>query len=290
MGHGLEKGMGAFAQVLFGPFRIHAETGKVDAGILNGKAGAHEFLASRGHRIARRLRPVDGFYAEEPGLDAIAAAPLHCGAEFGQAPRRIRLGRADCGVAEFAECPCQPFMCQAGEIFHRIVVDVIHQFINVEGGPFDWTEEATGNPVSQPGGAGDGFLFQEGGACQQILEIVEAAPDAFGVRCLQLDGIRADGEPICLVAQTRRLAYSGLQRGARQSRLPQEAVEVGVCRLQQLFRVGEICLEEDTACRVQFVIPAGTFLPVGDKWRMFLEQLHKGGLALGIPWHFFGEI
>ena len=90
--------------------------------------------------------PVEGFDAEDPYFDSVATAFLDGAAKFFEAFFRIRIARIKRGRADFPEYDCQPQSVdslpgKAVQIFFRIIVDFIHQFVAVERRTLDRAEE-----------------------------------------------------------------------------------------------------------------------------------------------------
>ena len=137
-------------------------------------------------------RPCGGFDAERPDFDAVTAASFHDAAQLLQPFRSIRAGRPQCRVADFTERDGQPqaidaFLRQQRQIFLWIVVDVVHQFVDVVRRPFDGAEEATGDTILQPRFPLDDAAFQKRRRLQLIHQPIDGAADAFRVACRDYD-------------------------------------------------------------------------------------------------------
>ena len=130
-----------------------------------------------------------GLNTENKYLDAVSAAFRDGFAQFFQTavPVRVNDGRQR-GLAEVLKFNGEPqgidtVMRDAVEVFVRIVVDVVEEFVFILRRPFDWPEKTSGNAGVNKRGALKFAQRKKGSlsAQQQVFEKKDAAAKPFRV-------------------------------------------------------------------------------------------------------------
>jgi len=223
------------------------------------------------------------FDEEDIDADTVAgAAPdgfpelgqMHVGAaaKAGQNRNRHRIAernRQPQGVDAFVGQPVQ--------VFVRVVVDLVFQLVPVHRRPLDRAEKAAGEPRFN-----EGLLLRKtqgqhwcAGCQDEVLQLHDAAPDAFRVCGFEPDAVRADQETKGL--RTIRFGLSDLQGNRRRilagSQVHDRAKtgEIRPGRLQETGRIGEILVQNEAPGQRQLVAAGWPQLP--ESWLLLVDGL-----------------
>ena len=233
--------------------------------------------------------------AEDPGSDAIAAAFLHRAAQLRETLVRFGRRRVERGLGDVAEFDGEPesvdaFVGETVQVGIGIVVDVVHQFVAVEGRTLDRAEEAARDAIAHPGLAG-GCTERERRrfrAEQPIFEEVDGAAQAIVVAGDERDTFRCDFETIGFLVAAVASDEPQDRFAARELYIGQKCIQIRSCGLQ--VALDAVFVDDLQALGEVELVGVGCARPVADVRIALSEFFHEPPfLARGRRRRFGGE-